>query len=195
MYFVPVYPYPYYSAVPFQDYRGVPLYQPPSSWHDSQIFNYPVAENETEGRTMDMGIAARQSMDYGTQPYVVNIHEAARRNNSFRTSIWTGNYLQVVVMSIQPGSDIGLEVHQNHDQFLRIEEGEGLTRMGNSPHNLTFEERISRGSAIMVPAGKWHNIINTGNQPLKLYTIYAPPEHPFGTVHETKEEAIAAENQ
>lgn len=142
---------------------------------------------------MPMPAAGRQFMDYGSRPYVVNINEAARRNNTFRTAIWTGNYLQVVLMSIQPGDDIGLEVHPNTDQFLRIEAGEGVTRMGDSEYNLDFEEPISRGSAIMVPAGKWHNIINTGNQPLKLYTIYAPPEHPYGTVHGTKEDAMAAE--
>lgn len=92
------------------------------------------------------------------------------------------------------GNDIGLEVHPNVDQFLRIEEGQGLVKMGNSKDNLTFERRVSDNYAIIVPAGTWHNLINTGNTPIKLYTIYAPPEHPYGTVHRTKADAEAAEH-
>jgi mannose-6-phosphate isomerase-like protein (cupin superfamily) len=96
-------------------------------------------------------------------------------------------------MSINVGEDIGLEVHPTVDQFLRIEEGQGIVQMGDTKDNLYFERRVYDDDAIMVPAGKWHNIINTGNKPLKLYSIYAPPEHPFGTVHETKADAMAAE--
>ncbi|NRF95710.1 cupin domain-containing protein [Paenibacillus frigoriresistens] len=96
-------------------------------------------------------------------------------------------------MSINVGEDIGLEVHPTVDQFLRIEEGQGIVRMGDTKDNLNFEKRVYDDYAIMVPAGKWHNVINTGNKPLKLYSIYAPPQHPFGTVHKTKANAIAAE--
>lgn len=131
--------------------------------------------------------------DYGKQPYVINIDRATKRNNTFRTAIWTGEHLQVTLMSIEVGDDIGLEVHPNTDQFLRIEDGEGFVQMGDSKDHLTFQRRVGSGSAIMVPAGKWHNIRNISNQPLKLYSIYAPPEHEFGTVHQTKAEAIAAE--
>lgn len=133
--------------------------------------------------------------DQGKKPFVIDIEEAAERNNTFRTAIWTGQYLQVTLMSINIGEDVGLEVHPNHDQFLRIEEGEGLVQMGNSRDQLTFSRRVSEDSAIMVPAGMWHNITNTGHKPLKLYSIYAPPEHPFGTVHRTKEEAMLAESE
>jgi mannose-6-phosphate isomerase-like protein (cupin superfamily) len=96
-------------------------------------------------------------------------------------------------MNINIGDDIGLEIHTDTDQFLKVEEGEGLVRMGNNRDIVDFQARISDDSAIMVPAGTWHNIINTGNKPLKLYSIYSPPEHPFGTVHRTKAEAQASE--
>lgn len=127
--------------------------------------------------------------DYGSQPFVVNIEQAAKQNNSFRTALWTGKHFQVTLMSIPVGQDIGLEVHPTTDQFIRIEDGQGLVRMGNSQYHLDFERRAQNDDAIMVPAGKWHNLINTGNRPLKVYVIYAPPEHPFGTVHPTKASA------
>ncbi|SFE74066.1 cupin domain-containing protein [Alteribacillus iranensis] len=133
--------------------------------------------------------------DEGGQPYVVNIEDASKQNNTFRTAIWTGEHLQVTLMSIDVGDDIGLEVHPNVDQFLRIEEGTGLVQMGDSEDQLDFRRRVSDDNAIMVPAGKWHNLTNTGDKPIKLYTIYAPPEHPFGTVHQTKADALAAEDE
>ncbi|MDR7857433.1 cupin domain-containing protein [Tissierella sp.] len=127
--------------------------------------------------------------DHGPNPYVVNIEEATRQNYTFRTALWTGEYLQLTVMSINPRDDVGLELHSDHDQFLRIEEGQGLVLMGDSRDNLYFQERVSDGYVIFVPAGKWHNLINIGCVPLKLYSIYAPPQHPHGTVHRTKEDA------
>lgn len=131
--------------------------------------------------------------DYGKQPFVVDIEDAAEQNNTFRTALWTGDHLQVTLMSINVGEDIGLEVHPSTDQFLRIEEGRGVVQMGNAEDNLTFRQNIREDDAIMVPAGTWHNLTNTGNEPLKLYTIYAPPEHPSGTIHITKADATAAE--
>lgn len=128
--------------------------------------------------------------DHGKQPYVVNIEDATKKNKTFRTAIWTGNHLQVTLMSIGVGADIGLEVHPHVDQFLRIEDGQGIVMMGDSHDHLDFERRVGEDDAIMVPAGKWHNIVNTGRKPLKLYSIYAPPEHPFGTVHRTKRDAM-----
>lgn len=127
--------------------------------------------------------------DYGSQPFVVNIDQATKQNNAFRTALWTGENFQVTLMSIPVGEDIGLEVHPTTDQFIRIEEGQGLVRMGNSQYQLDFEQRAYDDYAVIVPAGKWHNLINTGNKPLKVYVIYAPPEHPFGTVHPTKASA------
>ncbi|MHC6178606.1 cupin domain-containing protein [Clostridium sp. JNZ X4-2] len=134
-----------------------------------------------------------QLRDYGPQPFVVNINEATEQNNNFRTALWTGKHLQVTLMSINVGDDIGLEMHPNVDQFIRVEEGQGLVRMGNRKDNLNFQRRVEDDFAIMVPAGTWHNVVNTGNKPLKVYSIYAPPEHPRNTVHMTKADAEAAE--
>lgn len=131
--------------------------------------------------------------DHGDNPYVVDIQEATVENNTFRTALWTGANLQLTVMSLQPGDDIGLEVHEDHDQFLRVEEGVGFVQMGPNENELDFEANVEDDFAIFVPAGSWHNVTNTGDIPLKLYSIYAPGEHPRGTVHETKAEADAAE--
>ena len=126
--------------------------------------------------------------DYGPEPYVVNIEEATNQNYNFRLALWTGTHLQLTLMNISAREDIGLEMHPNVDQFLRIEEGEGLVMMGDSKDNLWFQKRVSADYVVLVPAGTWHNIINIGCTPLKLYSIYAPPEHPHGTVHRTKED-------
>jgi mannose-6-phosphate isomerase-like protein (cupin superfamily) len=132
--------------------------------------------------------------DYGGNPYVVNIDGITKQNKTFRTALWTGDKLQVTLMSIGVGEDIGLENHPNTDQFIRIEEGQGLVQMGDSPDHLTFQAQVYDDFAIMIPAGTWHNITNTGNKPMKVYSIYAPPEHPFGTIHKTKADAEAAEH-
>ncbi|KGP72764.1 cupin domain-containing protein [Pontibacillus yanchengensis] len=131
--------------------------------------------------------------DYGSEPFVLDIEEATTENDTFRTALWTGEHFQVTLMSIDVGDDIGLEIHPNVDQFLRIEQGQGLVQMGDTKNQVNFEEEVFDDYAIMVPAGKWHNVMNTGNLPLKLYAIYAPPEHPFGTVHKTKADALEAE--
>jgi mannose-6-phosphate isomerase-like protein (cupin superfamily) len=134
-----------------------------------------------------------QFEDYGPEPFVVNIEDATIKNNTFRTALWTGENLQVTLMSIAVGDDIGLEVHPNGDQFIRIEAGQGIVLMGDERDRLDYQKRLSDDIAIMIPAGKWHNIINTGNTPLKVYAIYAPPEHQHGTVHNTKADALDAE--
>lgn len=127
--------------------------------------------------------------DYGQQPFVVNINEAARRNNTFRTAIWTGEYLQVTLMSINVAEDIGIETHPDTDQVLRVEQGEGVLRIWED-NDSSYDRPLSSDSVIMIPAGTWHNVINTGNVPLKLYSIYAPPHHPYGTVETTKSDAM-----
>ena len=131
--------------------------------------------------------------DYGPEPFVVNINEATKQNNTFRTALWTGNHLQLTLMSIKVGEEIGLEIHSDLDQFIRIEEGQGLVKMGDRKDRLDFQEKVYDDFAFIIPAGKWHNLINTGKKPLKLYSIYAPPQHPRGTVHATKAIAEAAE--
>ena len=127
--------------------------------------------------------------DYGSEPFVVNIEEITKLNNTFRTALWTGEHLQLTLMSIPVGESIGLEIHPDTDQFLRVEQGEGLVQMGKDKNNLSFQKRVSNNFAFVVPAGTWHNLINIGNIPIKLYSIYAPPKHPRGTVHLTKADA------
>jgi len=131
--------------------------------------------------------------DYGPEAFVINIDEAAKQNNNFRTALWTGRYLQLTLMSINVGEDIGLEIHPDLDQFIRIEEGQGLVKMGDRKDRLDFQANVRDDFVFIIPAGKWHNLINTGNIPIKLYSIYAPPQHPRGTVHQTKAIAQAAE--
>jgi mannose-6-phosphate isomerase-like protein (cupin superfamily) len=133
--------------------------------------------------------------DYGPEPFTIDIEQATTQNNSFRTALWTGKHLQLTLMSINVGEDIGLEVHPNLDQFIRIEEGQGLVLMGDSADTLNYRAYVRDDYIFIIPAGKYHNLINTGNEPLKLYSIYAPPQHPHGTVHLTKADAIAAESQ
>lgn len=141
----------------------------------------------------DFARKSNQLMDYGPAPFVINIEEATEKNNNFRSTLWTGDHLQLTLMSIGVGEDIGLEVHPDHDQFIRIEDGKGLVKMGDSKDTLNFEKQVEDDYAILIPAGKWHNVINTGSSPLKLYSLYAPVEHPYGTVHETKAISDAAE--
>ena len=124
--------------------------------------------------------------DYGPGPFVIDINKAAIANDTYRTALWTGKNLQLTVMSVNPGEDLGLEVHPSNDQFLRIEKGIGVVQMGNAQHNLTFQQNVYDDYAIFVPAGTWHNVTNTGTEPMKIYTVYAPPHHPWGTVHQTK---------
>lgn len=127
--------------------------------------------------------------DHGPEPYVVNIEEATNQNYNYRLALWTGTYLQLTLMNINAKEDIGLEMHPDVDQFLRIEEGQGLVIMGDSQDRLYYQQRVYPGYVILIPAGKWHNLFNIGCTPLKLYSIYAPPNHPHGTVHKTKEDA------
>jgi len=120
------------------------------------------------------------------RPYVLDINRATLGNNNYRTTLWTGRNMQMTVMSIPPGGDVGLEIHPDNDQFFRIEQGQGIVQMGSTRNNLNFRQTVFEDFAIFVPAGTWHNITNIGNVPLKFYTIYAPPHHPPGTVHATK---------
>lgn len=132
--------------------------------------------------------------DHGAEPTVLNIESHTLANENFRTALWTGSNLQVTLMAIPAGGDVGLEQHHDIDQFLRVEEGTARVMMGDSEDNLDFVREVSDDYAILVPAGKWHNIVNTGDKPLKIYSIYAPAEHPHGTIHKTRQEAMEAEH-
>jgi len=127
--------------------------------------------------------------DHGKRPWILDIEEATISNENFRIANWTGNVLQLTLMSIEPGGEIGLEMHEGMDQFIRIEEGNARVVMGRSEDSLTFDEEVTDDWAIFIPDGYWHNIINTGDGDLKLYAIYAPPEHPMSTIHPTYEDA------
>ena len=128
------------------------------------------------------------------KPGVINIHRETSLNNFFRKEIWTGEYLQVTVMSIPAGGEIGLELHDDLDQFIRIESGVASVYMGNTKQDVKLIANVNSDYAILVPAGTWHNVINNGRYPLKVYSIYAPPKHPVGTIHKTKFEADLAED-
>lgn len=122
--------------------------------------------------------------------YVSNIEDLTLKNENFREVLYTGAYSQLVVMSLLPGEDIGMEVHDHVDQFFRVESGEGKIIIDG------HESNIEDGTAIVVPAGSEHNLINTSDkEELKLYTIYSPANHPEGTIHATREEAMAAEEE
>ena len=115
--------------------------------------------------------------------YISHIHNETVTNNNFRKVLYTSKHIQLVVMSLQPNEDIGTEIHQNIDQFIRIESGEGKAVINGT------ETMLKDTDAIVIPAGVEHNIINTGNSVMKLYTLYAAPEHKDGIIHITKEMA------
>ena len=122
--------------------------------------------------------------------YVGPIEKATLKNNYFRKVLFTGKYSQLVLMCLKPGEEIGNEVHPDVDQFFRIEEGDARFIFGGKEKHL-----VGDGDAVVVPAGTYHNVVNASStKPLKLYTIYTPPNHPDGTVHKTKAEAEAAEH-
>jgi mannose-6-phosphate isomerase-like protein (cupin superfamily) len=125
--------------------------------------------------------------------WVADIERATLDNENFRTVLWTGEHSQLTVMRIAPGEDIGKEVHPDHDQFIRIEQGNGRAELGPSEDEVEETHDVKDAWAIIVPAGTWHNVVNTGDGDLKVYSLYSPPEHPPKTVHRTKADAEAAE--
>lgn len=175
----------YYGNVPINHYSGNPY----NNWtYPQEFLTHPMYPSQSSNWNRLV------LKDYGANPFTININDASKQNNTYRTALWTGKHLQVTLMSLNPGEDIGLEMHPNVDQFLRIEQGHGVVQMGNSRNNLNYRRNVSDDSAIFIPAGTWHNLTNTGHVPLKLYSIYAPPNHPPGTVHRTKADAMAAEH-
>ncbi len=134
-------------------------------------------------------ILAKEQTDYGPYPYAANIPCMARKNNNFRTAFWSGTNLQMTLMCIPPMGEIGEEIHQDTDQFIRIEQGNAIVIMENGQEQPNFRKKLCSGDGVFVPAGIWHNIINVGNCPLKISSIYAPPHHQRGTVHRTKSDA------
>lgn len=129
--------------------------------------------------------------DIGPAPQAFDIESATKENASYRSVAWSGRYLQVTLMSIPVGGDIGLEAHPETDQFLRLDAGSGRVQMGSAKDRLTFDKEVTDGWCVLVPAGIWHNITNIGPTPMQVYAIYAPAHHKPDKVHETAEIAEA----
>lgn len=123
--------------------------------------------------------------DIGPQPQSFDLEQATCDNENYRSVVWSGKYLQVTLMSIAAGEDVGLEAHPETDQFLRLDAGRGRVQMGPSKDKLTFDKEVSDGWCVLVPAGTWHNITNIGKEPMQLYAIYAPVHHKPGKIHAT----------
>ena len=129
--------------------------------------------------------------DIGPQPQSFDLEDATRANQNYRTVAWSGRYLQVTLMSIPVGKDIGLEMHPDTDQFLRLDAGSGRVQMGPSKDALTFTKDVSDGWCVLIPAGTWHNVTNTGKEPMQVYAIYAPSHHKPGKIHKTESDSAA----
>lgn len=131
--------------------------------------------------------------DVGPRPTFFDMEAATKENPNYRTVVWSGIHLQVTLMAIPVGESIGLEMHSDTDQFLRLEAGRGKAQLGPAKDKLTIEEEVSDGWCVLVPAGTWHNITNTGDQPMQLYTIYAPVHHAAGRIQQTAHDAESDE--
>ncbi len=134
------------------------------------------------------------SGDQGKKPWVFDIETLTVENENYRDTRWTGEFFQMVLMSLEPGEVIDLEVHNNHDQFFRVEAGTARVQMGETREDLDFVATATSGYGIMIPAGYWHTVENAGDDALKLYTFYAPPEHDADTVHQRYEDTEGYEH-
>ena len=134
-----------------------------------------------------------QMTEHDKQVYVLNMEEETMNNQNFRTTLWTGTHTQLTVMSIPAGSEIGLEVHHDVDQFLRVEAGAAQLLTGATQEEVSETAELQPDHAALIPAGTWHNVVNKGDSDLKVYSLYSPAEHAPGTIHKTKAEADAAE--
>ncbi|MBO5653833.1 MAG: cupin domain-containing protein [Clostridia bacterium] len=131
--------------------------------------------------------------DAGPAPAQIPLSALAQENRAFRRTLWTGEHLQLTVMCLSSGEDIGTEMHPDLDQLLRVEEGYALLRYGSCRSKIRDMGYLKRGDVFLVPAGTYHNLVNVGRSALRLSSVYAPPAHPHGTVHPTKEDALKAE--
>lgn len=132
--------------------------------------------------------------DYGPHPIAFDAEFYTKMNSKFRTSLWTGDYAQLTLMSLKPGEDIGVEAHDGLDQFLFISQGNGTVYVGPSKEDLPYHTKIKEGYGIIIPSGTYHNVVNDGKESMKLYSIYSTKEHGYSTVQETKEDAEEAES-
>ncbi|MEI6160224.1 MAG: cupin domain-containing protein [Roseococcus sp.] len=130
-------------------------------------------------------------MDIGPEPDAFDLEHATNQNRQYRSVAWSGRFLQVTLMSIPVGGSIGLEAHPQTDQFLRLDAGHGRVQMGAAKDRLTFDEEVSNGWCVLVPAGTWHNITNIGQAPMQVYAVYAPAHHQPGKIQTTAAAAAA----
>lgn len=131
--------------------------------------------------------------DIGPQPQSFDLEKATLENDNYRAVAWSGTYLQLTLMSIPPGEDIGLEAHPQTDQFLRLDGGRGRVQMGPTENQLDFDQEVEDGWAVLVPAGTWHNVTNIGDQSIRLYAVYAPVHHSAGALQATADDAARDE--
>jgi mannose-6-phosphate isomerase-like protein (cupin superfamily) len=127
--------------------------------------------------------------DIGPEPQSFDLEKATVENTDYRAVAWSGKHLQLTLMSIPVGEDVGLEAHPDTDQFLRLDAGRGRVQMGPAKDRLDFDREVEDGWAIFVPAGTWHNVTNIGDQPMRLYAVYAPVHHAAGKVQATAADA------
>lgn len=145
-----------------------------------------VAQEESTRKAEDFDFT-----DKGPGFFSIDLEEYTKANTNFRTTIWTGEQMQMTLMSIPVGGEIGEEIHTTIEQFIRIEEGEGEVYIGETQETMKAVQKISDDEIVFIPLGVWHNIKNIGDKPMKLYSIYAPTEHAKGTIHVTMEEGHA----
>ncbi|MFF4006625.1 cupin domain-containing protein [Streptomyces sp. NPDC001717] len=131
--------------------------------------------------------------DIGPEPQSFDLEQATLENTNYRSVAWSGKYLQLTLMSIPVGEDIGLEAHPETDQFLRLDAGRGRVQMGSAKDRLDFDQEVEDGWAVFVPAGTWHNVTNTGDEPIQLYAVYAPVHHAPGKIHASLADAESDE--
>src|ERR1035437_8348086 len=124
--------------------------------------------------------------DIGPRPQAFDLETETLENPNYRTVAWSGNYLQVTLMSIPVNGDIGLEKHPETDQFIRLDRGRGRAQMGPGKDELTFDQEVTDGWCVIVPAGSWHNVTNIGDEPMQVYTVDEPQHHKPGKVQQTK---------
>ena len=150
---------------------------------DNNHFEQHINNNE---KTICSKCENKCQNEHGGEVYYLNVEKTANRNRNFRESIWTGRYLQMTLMSIPCAEDIGIELHKDTDQYIRVEHGYALVLTGCDDKNLNNKQKLYTGDAVFIPAGVWHNIVNIGRCELKLSSVYAPPHHPKCTVQENK---------
>lgn len=131
--------------------------------------------------------ARKSPEERGAEPFALNIDVATMQNEDFRRVVWTGCNLQATLMCIPVGGEIGIENHEGNDQFIKIVSGRAAVAMGCNRDCRDFKGHLTNGSAVFIPEGTWHNVVNTGSRPLKLYSVYAPPHHPKNAVQRQAE--------